>query len=166
MTLRACSKQSDVAAMLTRGHWPNACPPELRMHMATCRSCTDLVRVTQAFQQSRAAATAQAQLPPPGVLWWRAQLRRRNEALRRVSKPLFGAYVFALAITLLGAVGGIVFQARHGSPWLAWIARAGVESLSPSDLLASGGGLAILIPVFAMVAVAGAVFVYFSAERR
>jgi len=125
-----------------------------------------MVMVTQAFQQSRTAATHEARLPAPGVLWWRAQLRRRNAAMEQVGKPLFGAYVFALVFTLLVAVAVVVSQARQGFPWLAWIGLPQVESLSPSALLASGGGLAILIPVFAMVAVVGAVVVYFAAERH
>ena len=166
MTLRPCSKQPEVAAMLTRGHWPDACPPELRGHLASCRSCADLVRVTQAFRRSRATAAGEARLPAPGVLWWRAQLRRRNAAVEQVSKPLFGAYVFALAITLLVAGAAVVLQARQGFPWLAWLGQPHGESLSPSAFIGSGGGLAILIPVFAMVAVVGAVVVYFAAERN
>lgn len=166
MTLRPCTKQAEVASMLARGHWPNACPPELRAHLANCRSCADLVMVTHAFQQSRAAATQEARPPAPGVVWWRAQLRKRNAAMEQVSKPLVGGYVFAFAITLLVAFAVVVFQARQGFPWLAWLGERHVESLSPSALLASGGGLLILIPVFAAVAVVGAVFVYFSAERH
>jgi hypothetical protein len=93
-------------------------------------------------------------------------LRRRNAAIAQVSKPLLGAYVFALAITLLVAGAVVVVQARQGFPWLAWLGQPHVESLSPSALLASGGGLAVLIPVFAMVAVVGALVVYFAAERN
>lgn len=171
MTLRTCTKQPEVATMLANGHWPAACPPELRSHLAACRSCADLVRVTHAFHQSKAAATQEVRLPPPGVLWWRAQLRRRNAAMAKVSKPLFGAYVFALVVTVLVAVVAVAVQARQGFPWLAWLTQGWLtqqhaESLSPSALLASGGALAILIPLFAMVAVVGAVVVYFAAERH
>jgi hypothetical protein len=59
-----------------------------------------------------------------------------------------------------------VVQARQGFPWLAWLGQSHGDGLTPSALLASGGGLAILIPVFAMVAVVGAVVVYFAAERH
>jgi len=166
MTLRTCARQPEVMAMLGRGHWPEACPAELKGHLEDCRGCADLVRVTQAFQQARAVATEEAQLPAPGVLWWRAQLRRRNAAVVQVGKPLFGAYVFALAITLLVAGAVVVVQARQGFPWLAWLGQSHGDGLTPSALLASGGGLAILIPVFAMVAVVGAVVVYFAAERH
>ena len=62
MTLRACTHQKEVLQLLKQGHWPHACPAELRKHLSGCRSCAELVLVTQAFQQSRAATAAQVKL--------------------------------------------------------------------------------------------------------
>lgn len=171
MSLRPCLRQSEVKELLVRGHWPHACPAELRAHLGACRSCAELVLVTQAFQQSRAAAAAEAKLPAPGAIWWRAQLRRRNAAVERVGKPILGAYLFALAITLLAAAAVAVSQARHGLRWLDWLGQSQsaalrVESFSPSALLSSGGGLMVLIPVLATVALLGALAVYLAAERQ
>jgi hypothetical protein len=88
-----------------------------------------------------------------------------------VGKPILGAYVFALAITLLVAAAGFVSQARHGMRWLDWLGQLQVsaphiESFSASSLLDSGGGLLVLLPVFATLALVGAVVVYLAAERR
>jgi hypothetical protein len=160
--------------MLTDGHWPQACPPELRAHFADCRSCAELLMVARAFQLSRASAAAQVKLPPPGAIWWRAQLRRRNAAVERVGKPILGAYVFALSMTILVAAAFTISQARHGLRWLNWIDWLGessstalhVESLSPSAWLSSGGALMVLIPVFATIAVLSAVAVYLAVEKQ
>ena len=160
MTLRACARQTEVQQLLERGHWPHACPADLRAHLSGCRWCAELVLVTRAFQQSRAAAATQAKLPAAGAIWWRAQLRRRNAAVERVGKPIMGAYVFALSITVLVAAVFAISQARHGLRWL----EAG-ESFKPSAWLSAGGSLMVLIPVFAMVTVVGAVVVYIAAER-
>jgi hypothetical protein len=163
MTFGPCPRQSEV--LLKQGHWPNACPAELHAHLSECRACSELVMVTQAFQQSRAAAAAQVRLPAPGAIWWRAQLRRRNVAVERVGKPIFGAYVFALAVTVLVAATFAISQARHGLRWLNWVGQPG-ESFNPATWVSAGGNLVVLIPVFAMVALVGAVVVYFAAERH
>jgi hypothetical protein len=159
-----------VRQLLEHGHWPQACPAELRAHLSECRACTELALVTQAFQNSRAMAAAQVKLPAPGAIWWRAQLRRRNAAVERVGKPILGAYVFALSVAVLVAAAFAISQARHGLRWLDWLGQSGsslrVESISPSTWLSAAGSLAVLIPVFAMVALVGAVVVYIAAERQ
>ena len=170
MTLRPCTRQSEVQQLLEQGHWPHACPAELRAHLWECRLCAELVLVTQAFQKSRATAAAQVKLPAPGAIWWRAQLRRRSAAVERVGKPIMGAYVFALSVAVFVAAAFAISQARHGLRWLDWLAQSGsssqVESISPSTWISAGGGLVVLIPVFAMVALVGAVVVYIAAERQ
>jgi hypothetical protein len=118
MTLRPCSHESEIKQLLQRGYWPQACTPELRAHVESCRACGDLVLVTEAFQSARAASASVPSLPPPGVLWWRAQLRRRNAAVERINKPILGAQIFAFAITLLIAAGVVISQANHGLHWL------------------------------------------------
>jgi hypothetical protein len=165
MTFGPCPHQTEVQQLLEQGHWPHACPPELRAHLSDCRACSELVIVTQAFQQSRAAAAAEVRLPAPGAIWWRAQLRRRNAAVERVGRPIFGAYVFALAVTVLVAATFAISQARHGMRWLDSVGQPG-ESFHPAAWLSAGGSLVVLIPVFAMVALVGAVVVYFAAERQ
>jgi len=171
MTPRPCPRQPEVQELLASGHLPHACPPELRSHLDGCRSCADLALVTQAFQRCRAGAAAQAQLPAPGAIWWRAQLRRRNAAVERVGKPILGAYVFALSMTVLVAVVFAVSQARHGIRWLDWLGQsqnsaAHFQLFSPLVLLNPGWSLTVLIPVLATLALLGAVAVYLAAERQ
>jgi hypothetical protein len=171
MNFRTCSRQPEVLELLARGHWPHACPAELRAHLADCKSCANLLLVTRTFQHSRAVAAAQAQLPAPGAIWWRAQLRRRSAAVERVGKPIFGAYVFAMAVTVLVAAIAVITQARHGLRWLDWLGQTSAADLhlgsfNPFTVLNSGWNLTVLIPIFAMLALFGAVAVYLAAERR
>jgi hypothetical protein len=171
MTLRPCPRQTEVRQLVTSGHWPHACPPELRAHLDGCRSCAGLLLVTQTFQASRATLSAQAKLPAAGAIWWRAQLRRRNAAVERLSRPLLGAYVFALAVTVLVASIALVSQARAGLHWLNWLPQsqsvaARIEALNPIALLGSGGAFAVLIAILGTLALAGALAVYFAAERQ
>jgi hypothetical protein len=171
MTLRPCPRQPEIQELLASGHWPHACPPELRSHLAGCRSCADLTLVTQAFQLSRASAAAQVQLPAPGAIWWRAQLRRRNAAVERVGKPIVGAYVFALSMTVLVAVIFAISQARHGFRWFGGLGQsqnsvAHFQLFNPQIVSNSGSSLTVLVPILATLAVLGAVAVYLGAERQ
>ena len=174
MTLSPCSRENEVLELLARGHWPQACTPDLRAHLAACRSCADLLLVTQAFQHSRASTAAQANLPAPGVLWWRAQFRRRNAAVERVARPILGAHIFALSITLFVAAALVVSQARHGLHWLSWFSQLSqtqtgalnLQALWPSGLFNSGLGLAVLIPLLATLALFSAVVVYLASEKQ
>ena len=113
----------EVAELLSRGYWPEACNAELRAHVAGCRACRDLVVVRQAFRAERAFAAGEARLEPPGVLWWRAQLRRRNAAIERIGRPILGAQIFALAVSLAAAIVYLGSQARRGFDWLAWLGQ-------------------------------------------
>lgn len=170
MSMGICKRQAEVRELLFRGHWPHACPADLRTHLDTCRGCAELAAVTEAFQRSRAAAVFEARLPAAGAIWWRAQLRRRNAALERVGRPIMGAYLFALTVMLLVACAAVIEQARHGVRWLDWlpqfeVARLHLTGFNASLWLSSGGVLAVLLPVFATVALVGAVVAYL-AERR
>ena len=102
--MKPCPRETEVQAILRRGHWPDACEPELREHVATCDRCSSGLIVRHTFQRARVEALTAAPINHPGLLWWRAQLRRRNEALERVSKPAMTGQLFALCISILTAV--------------------------------------------------------------
>jgi predicted anti-sigma-YlaC factor YlaD len=168
MTLRPCTRQSEVKGLLDSGHWPHACPADLREHLAGCRSCSEFLLVTRAFKQDRAAAVAVPHLPAPGAIWWRAQLRRRNAAMRQVSRPILGAYVFALL--MLVVVAGAVAVSRMSSV-VQWLGQAQWDDLpwrsfNPLTMLNLGLSGPVLIPVFATLALLGAVAVYLATEKQ
>ena len=172
MILSPCSHEKEITALLSQGGWPNACAPELRAHVSSCRSCNDLVRVIQVFQRERADAVSVASVTSPGALWWRAQLRRRNVAVQRVSRPLLGAQIFALSTCLLIAIAYLVSFARSGLPRINWLEQLPqphslhLEILWPSALFDTGWSLLALIPVLATLALLGGVALYLASEKR
>lgn len=165
-----CAREKEVAELLKRGQWLQACPAELRAHVSGCRACGELVLVSGAFQRARAEAGAAARLEAPGPLWWRAQLRRRNAALERIRKPILGAEIFALTIALLVAAGFLASQAEKDHSWLSWfeeLPRAlHFEALWPSAPASLDSNLWLVVPVLAIVALLSGVVVYFASEKQ
>jgi hypothetical protein len=157
-----CSREKEVAAALKGGQWPNGCEAEVRDHVAGCARCSDLVLVAQSLQAARAGAMSLAasrgRLEAPGVLWWRAQLRRRSEAVERIGKPISRAQGFALVVNLLLLAGLAASQAGEIGRGLKEIWESGAPqagdyalsilasvqaNLSPM-LLISGAGVLVL----------------------
>ena len=177
MMMRSCPREAEVKALVERGQWPQACASELRTHVDSCRSCGELVLVTAAFQRARNHAVGAARLGSPGLLWWRAQLRRRNAAVERISRPILSAQIFALAVNLVVAAAVAVWQARHGVAWLTWLEQLPhnvslqwLTSLVPEGLFSSGAGLLMspLVLIFAAstLLLVGGVVAYFASEKQ
>lgn len=165
MTLRTCTRERELAALLENGHWPHACPADLAQHVAACSVCRSLVAVTQAFHRERVAASAEPRLESPGVLWWRAQLRRRNAAMERLSRPLLGAQIFAVFVVLVAAGAFLVTQVRQGA-WLVDLPRAlHFEALLPPALQNSPGAGLALVLLMLLAALAGGIALYFASDR-
>jgi hypothetical protein len=156
--------------MLARGSWPEAASGELRAHVDRCRGCRDLVLVKQAFRAERTAAASAARLEPPGVLWWRAQLRRRNAALARIGKPILGAQIFSVAVTLAAAIFYLAWQAKRGYAWLGWFQQfpraLHLEALLPDAFTRYPGETLLVCSGLAMVALMSGVIVYMGSEKH
>jgi hypothetical protein len=166
MNLRACPREKELAGLLELGHWPHASSAEMRAHVAACASCRARAALTQAFRQERDRAIAQPRLESPGVLWWRAQLRRRNAALERLGRPILGAQIFAVVLALVAAGAYLGLQLRQGASWFADLSRAlHFTALLPPALQNSPlAGLAMVLLV-AIGALAGGVALYFASDR-
>jgi len=177
MNLTSCPYEKEVRQLMARGQWPDACPAELRTHVSGCRACGDLVLVSGAFQHARAESVAAARPVAPAVLLWRAQLRRRNAAMERVSRPLLGAQIFACAVALFAAAGFAGFEARNGVAWFTlsywhdWFvqlpqaAMAQWDSLSPGALAGPGWTWMVLALAVAMLVLLGGAAVYFATDK-
>lgn len=170
MRFGPCPHESELGSLLDRGQWPDACTEELRSHVAGCRACREMVVVKQAFARERIKAAGEARLESPGVLWWRAQLRRRNEAIQRIGRPMLGAQIFALAVCVATAVVYVLWQARRGFDWLAWLGELPralhLAALVPQAWSSSPWETWLALSVAAMVAAMGGLAVYLAAEKR
>jgi hypothetical protein len=177
MNLTSCPHESELRNLIEHGQWP-VIEPNLRAHMNSCCSCGDLALVAEAFQHARAVTIATARPVSPGILWWRAQLRRRIAAVERIGRPLLGAQLFALAVTLLSGLGFAVFEARHGVAWFTsaswrdWFAQLPQCATQHwqnlfSSLQADPGWIwMVALPASATLALLGGVAVYLATDRQ
>ena len=139
-----CSQQERVTAAIHAGQWPEGCDPELRAHVESCPTCSDAALVAQALRQARHAAIQSPQLPSPGLLWWRAQIRRRNAAIERMTRPIAVAEKIALCTVLLATIALIGWQYQPLASWFSnfWAPFSTLGQV-PGLLLLAAGSLAV-----------------------
>ena len=93
-----CEREQDVLDALAARRWPDRCDEELRTHVATCGICEDVVVVAAAFCDDHESAWGEARVPPSSQVWWRAQMRAREEAARAAARPI--AFIQGVAASL------------------------------------------------------------------
>ena len=98
MTSAECPREQDLVDVLTTGRWPERCEDDLRRHVSACQGCRDVVAILEPMQDTWTATRAGAQLPASGMVWWRAQMRARQEAARAAERP----------VTVAQLVGGLI----------------------------------------------------------
>jgi anti-sigma factor RsiW len=148
----SCARLGEVRLALAQGHWPAACAAELRAHVDGCRRCGEEVLLATHFQAARNEAVAEARVEPASLVWWRAQLRRRDAVLKRAGRPLAAAYVFALVFVLAVMIGAIAAK---------W--QGVVASLA---MLRGDWGVAPLVVGLGVLTMLCGVVVYLTAERQ
>lgn len=94
-----CPREDELLDALERGY----VGPELAAHTASCPTCGELRGVAGALLDERAAAMLEAPIPSAGAMWWRMQLRHRQEAeaAARRSMLIGQAATLAVAIALM-----------------------------------------------------------------
>jgi len=165
--LDGCPREREVKGLVERGQWPEAASPEIAAHLRECRACADLALVADTFQWARANAAGPRNVVAPGLLWWRAQLRRRESAMERIGKPILGAQIFALVVNLAVAAGFVAWEATHGVNWLSWFGAASQDGAVGSLVSAafSGWGLVVAVPARAALAMLAGAAVYLASDR-
>ena len=105
-----CRHEADVLAAVSTGRWPERVDATLRAHVETCALCRDLITVVAAFEaeMDQLPARETGALPGAGLVWWRAQMRARQDAARLAVRPISVAQALAFAGTVgvLGALFG------------------------------------------------------------
>ena len=167
--MKSCPHEAEVQAILRQGHWPEACDPEFRKHVQTCRTCSEQLLVLHAFHTARAQTMQAARVDHPNLLWWRAQLRRRNEALQRVGRPITTAQIFALCISILAAAALLRSQLGKGFNWSSWLPQSSsashFDALSFFTSVSADWGLLLLLTGLGTVLLLSAVVVYLASDR-
>jgi len=99
---RECDREGEVLQAVSSGRVDD----ELQEHIAGCAGCRDLLEVAVAIVDDRSALMREAHLPSSGLVWWRANMRARQQAARTAVRTasfvqvvlLVGAIVIALAV--------------------------------------------------------------------
>lgn len=156
MKIVDCCREQDVLDALTSGRWPDRADEDLRIHVATCAICADVVDVAGALLpliEVRNDEPGDARIPSSAVMWWRAQMRARQEAAREAARPITVAQVvasvsaIALTVTALVALSPWFGGLLRG--WMSGVRDAAASNLAslqaPSGLLAQGGLLPAVI---------------------
>jgi hypothetical protein len=114
MRLAECRRECEVVEAVGCGRWPEHCAGDLRDHVESCAVCSQVLEVALALHDDREAAYQHADVPSAGLVWWRAELRARQEALRAASRPI----TFVQALGVAAAVGMGLALLSHAWPWL------------------------------------------------
>ena len=138
-----CMRELEVMEMVACGRWADRCPEELRAHVAACEICSDVLEVALAFHEDR-EARSEVQVPSAGLVWWRAELRARQEAMRKVSRPMTVVQAFGAA----AGVGAAAALLSLAWPWLRALVMPDLSTLSFAQW-----GIVIVI-AFAVIVIA------------
>jgi hypothetical protein len=166
VTTVECNREQDVLDALVAERWPDRADEELRLHVAQCAICSDVLEVAAPLLHDRNSASLEsARIPSSGAMWWRAQMRARQEAERQATRPIAVAQIVGsvIAIAVMVAVGAVV------SPWLrdliAGFSGRVAASLSGIELPMALAWQGWLIPAFLIgisVLVFAPIAVYFA----
>jgi hypothetical protein len=99
-----CPREQDVLDAVTAGRWPRRCDTELRIHVDGCGICQDVAAVFAAISEERDASEHEIVVPHASVVWWRAQIRAREEAAAAATRPIAVVQVAAVACLIAAAV--------------------------------------------------------------
>lgn len=113
-----CDREPDVLDALAAQRWPARCGDELRTHVAACAVCGDLVQVASALLEDHDTTYQDARLPPSGIVWWRAQLRAREEDARAAARPI--AFIQGVAVSVAVWLVVTLLRAVPASTVAAW----------------------------------------------
>src|SRR3954471_15127886 len=86
--------------------------------------------VADAIAAEASLARREAAPPSSAIVWWRAQMRARQEAAKAVERPLTIVHAVAIACgvgLLLGTAGAITGGVSGSAAWVAGV----YQSLSP-----------------------------------
>jgi hypothetical protein len=158
-----CCHEDDVLDALTSGRWPARADDALRAHVASCAVCGDIVAVAGAILEGRDDTVTDMRIPSSAVMWWRAQMRARQEAAREASRPIAVAQFVAAVSAIVFVISVVVML----SPWVGgvmsgWLAAGGAAASGSASSLAQGwvipavviGVTLLLAPVAVYLAVA------------
>jgi hypothetical protein len=148
-----CEREGEVLAATRTGRWPEL----LVAHRRACPSCQEAALVASFLTEQAEPGPAEAPLASPGLIWWKAELLGRRQAVERATKPIANCERAAAVCLGAGGVGAVLWKRALLQGWLEPLGQA-LSQLSAAEglpALAVGGGsvLFVFVLVFALYAV-------------
>jgi hypothetical protein len=82
-----------------------------------CPECGPLVALADDIRREFETTRTQARVPTPEIVWWRAQMRARQDAARQAARPILFTQALAAA-ALIGLLVSVV--GRLATSWVSW----------------------------------------------
>ncbi len=98
-----CAYEEAVARAAQSGDWSRP----LRAHAAQCPMCSEVALVSSFLQTEVESARAEAVLPNPGRIWWKAQFASKRAAAERAVRPI--ALMEKVTFACAGLAFGVAF---------------------------------------------------------
>ncbi len=93
-----------------------------------CPECGPLVGLADQIRREFAHTQQQARVPTPEIVWWRAQMRAREEAARTAARPILFTQALAVA-ALFGLLLSVI--GRLTLPVISWTGIPGLAAGVP-----------------------------------
>lgn len=106
-----CPREKDVLELMRSGHADD----DLCAHIASCAVCAEVAVVASALIDDRTMLVRNAEVPGSGIVWWRMQVRLRNEAAAVARRSMTAAQI---AIVGFAVVIALVFLAAQSTDWV------------------------------------------------
>lgn len=155
-----CEREQDVLDAIASQRWPARAGDDLRAHVCSCEICADLVEVASALVNDYPAGSQESPLPSSGLVWWRAQLRARDEDTRAAARPI--AFVQGVAASVAIWLLVTVIRAVPAGAFVGW--KEWLAGLIPHASHSAVPGLAVLLVIGAAVLLAPLAIYFAMAE--
>ncbi len=150
MKIPFCPHEERIAGLLNENRLDS--DPSLLDHARKCTRCSEVLFAVEMLQRGRIPNLISAHTGSPGYLWWRAQLRRQNGVVEKITKPVVWAERFALIGMLCIAATFVFSQWGQFRDWFSRLAAIGSENSFMAIAMLAGllvitciGGLALYI---------------------
>ncbi len=114
---------------------------------ADCPQCGPLVRLAEEIRLEFEQTKSEARIPTAEIVWWRAQMRAREDAARKVARPI----LFMQALAIAALVGLLVSLAgRLTLPMLQFSESSTFSIALPHIRLAIAGACCLVLAPVAL----------------
>ena len=112
-----CCREQDVLDALVTERWPDRADTDLRTHAADCDICRDLIDSVGPILNDRVDLSNEGHVPSSGAMWWRAQMRARQEAVREAARPVAIAYIVGFVCVIAVAAVALAWLSPMVRTW-------------------------------------------------